>query len=202
MEQDHSKRPREVYCEDVTDEVVASWAEQGYTLAFAEEVMRYNLSQGLPRVVVPFEVSYLAWEAAHIHDFFSLYVASFRERPGFPEWDEACWLQWVSDDPAFRADLSFLALVQGQAVGFITNAEDEEEPARCGYLIQVGIHPKWRGRRLGTVLITHALQAWRAVGREAVLLHVNVNNPGAIRLYQQLGFVCIRRRGKFIEQMK
>lgn len=28
------------------------------------------------------------------------------------------------------------------------------------------------------------------------MLHVN-NNPGAIRLYHQLGFVSVRRRGRF-----
>jgi ribosomal protein S18 acetylase RimI-like enzyme len=29
------------------------------------------------------------------------------------------------------------------------------------------------------------------------MLHVNINNPGAIHLYQQLGFVIVGRRGKF-----
>ncbi|MBA2396981.1 MAG: GNAT family N-acetyltransferase [Ktedonobacteraceae bacterium] len=46
-------------------------------------------------------------------------------------------------------------------------------------------------------MITHALQAWRETGKEEVVLHVNVNNPGAIHLYQQLGFVIVRKRGKF-----
>ncbi len=197
MGQDHSVFPEEIRSEDVTDAGIAFYAEQGYTLTFAEEVMRYDLSRALPHVVVPFEVSYLSWAPERTHNFFTVYEAAFQERPGFPGWSETEWVHWTSGDPAFRADLSVLAVVQGQAVGFVTNAEDEEAPAQQGYLIQVGVHPDWRGQGLGAALTTHALQTWRETGKEAVILHVNVNNPGAIRLYQQLGLVIVRRRGKF-----
>jgi ribosomal protein S18 acetylase RimI-like enzyme len=78
-------------------------------------------------------------------------------------------------------------------VGFVTNADEGQH----GYTIQVGVHPNWRGQGLGAALTTYALQKWQETGKEAVILHVNVNNPGAMRLYQQLGFVVIRRRGKF-----
>ena len=202
MGQDHSIPPEDIRCENVTDEVIASYAEKGYLLTFVEEVMRYDLSRALPQVVVPFEVSYLSWAPERTHEFFTVYDASFRERPGFPGWSETEWVQWTSGDPAFRPDLSVLAVVQDQAVGFVTNAEDEEAPARHGYLIQVGVHPQWRGQGLGAALTTHALQAWRKAGKEAVILHVNVNNPGAIRLYQQLGFVIVRRRGKFARRTR
>jgi ribosomal protein S18 acetylase RimI-like enzyme len=93
--------------------------------------------------------------------------------------------------------LSLLAVADGQAVGFVTNAEDEAAPGQNGYIIQVGVHPQWRGQRLGATLITRSLLAWQAEGKEVVILHVNSNNPEAIRLYQQLGFVVVRRRGKF-----
>lgn len=197
MGQDHFVLPEAIRCENITDEIIASYAEQGYTLTFAEEVMCHDFSRALPYVVVPFEVSYLSWASERTHDFFTIYDASFRERPGFPGWNEAEWIHWTSNDPAFRSDLSVLAVVHGQAVGFVTNAEDEEAPAKHGYLIQVGVYPGWRGQGLGAALITQSLQAWQKTGKEAVILHVNVNNPGAIHLYQQLGFVVVRRRGKF-----
>jgi mycothiol synthase len=195
MGQEYSVPPEEIRSENVTDEVIASLTEKGYTLTFAEEVMHYDISQALPHVVVPFEVSYLSWTPERAHDFFTIYTASFRERPGFPGWDEAEWVHWTSDDPAFRSDLSFLAIARNQAVGFVTTAEYVE--AQHGYIIQAGVHPEWRGQGLGSALIIHALQAWQGAGKEAVILDVNVNNPGAIRLYQQLGFVVMRRRGKF-----
>ena len=196
MVQDYAQPTEEISCENITDEIIASYAEQGYTLVFAEEVMLYDLSQAPAHIVLPFEISYLNWGPEYIRDFFTVYAASFRERPGFPGWSEAEWVRWTSDDPTFRADLSMLAVIQGKAVGFITNAEDEEE-ARRGFIIQVGMHPEWRGQGVGAALIARSLQAWREAGKEAVILDVNVNNPGAIALYQQLGFVVVRRRGKF-----
>src|SRR5215469_13302894 len=115
MGQDDSVLPDEIRCEQVTDEVSASYAEQGYTLTFAEEVMRFDLSRALPHVVVPFAVSYLRWAPERTPDFFGVYAAAFQERLGFPGWTEAEWVQWTAGDPAFRPDLSVLAVVQGQA---------------------------------------------------------------------------------------
>jgi mycothiol synthase len=197
MVHDPSVPSEEMRCENVTEAGIASYAEQGYTLTFVEEVMRYDLSRALPSVAVPVLVTYLSWAPERTHDFFTVYTASFRERPGFPGWSETEWVRWTSGDPMFRPDLSSLAVVQGQAAGFVTNAEDEEAPAQHGYIVQVGVHPDFRGQRLGAALTTHSLHAWRETGKEAVMLHVNSNNPGAIRLYQQLGFVVVRRRGTF-----
>ncbi|MCL4560781.1 MAG: GNAT family N-acetyltransferase [Chloroflexi bacterium] len=197
MEYDHSVLPEELNCEDVTDEVISSYLKIGYRLTFAEEVMHFDLSRPIPQVVVQCEVSYLGWTPERSHDFFTVYASSFRERPGYPGWSEAEWVSWTSDDPAFRPDLSVLAVVQGQPVGFVTNADYEEAHGQQGYLIQLGVHPSWRGKGLGAALTIHSLQQWREAGKAAVILHVNINNPGAIRLYQQVGFVIVRRRGKF-----
>jgi len=194
----HSTPPEEIRCENVTDEIIASYAAQGYILAFAEEVMRYDLSQALPQVTLPIEVTYALWEPEQTHDFFRMYHASFCERPGFPDWSEAQWIDWTANDPSFRPDLSMLAIVQEQVVGFVTSAEDEEE--QQGYLIQIGVHPQWRAQGLGAALLARSLHAWREAGREAVILHVNSNNPGAMHLFQQLGFMSIARRGKFIRR--
>ncbi|HEX6477270.1 MAG TPA: hypothetical protein VF043_00390 [Ktedonobacteraceae bacterium] len=56
MRQEHSRE--EITCENVTGEIVTSYAEKGYTLTFAEEVMRFDLSQKIPQVVVPPDVSF------------------------------------------------------------------------------------------------------------------------------------------------
>ncbi len=42
MSQNHSNSCEEITCENVTDEIVASYAQRGYTLIFAEEVMSYE----------------------------------------------------------------------------------------------------------------------------------------------------------------
>jgi mycothiol synthase len=196
--EDNAISARVVSCEDVTDEIVAAYASQGLELTFAEYVMRYDLSdpaRTLPQIDLPV-FDYLEWTPERAPDFFAVYAAAFRERPGFPGWSEAEWLRWTAGDPTFRPDLSVLAVLDGHAVGFITGA-DSEEQARSGFVIQVGVHPTFRGRGLGAALMIHALGAWRDAGKEAVLLDVNVNNPSAIRLYEQLQFVVVRRRGRF-----
>jgi mycothiol synthase len=195
MGQEHS--PEEITCENITDEIVTSYAEKGFTLTFAEEVMRFDLSQKIPQMVVRPDVSFFTWATERSHDFFMAYNASFRDRPGFPGWSEEEWVRWTNDSPTFRPDLSYLAVVQGQAAGFITNEEDDTAPESTGYINQVGVDPLWRRQGIGAALVMHSLQAWQEDGKVTVMLHVNVNNPGAIRLYQQLGFVVVRRRGKF-----
>lgn len=201
MSQDLSLPSQDITCEEVTEAIIASYAAQGYTLVFAEEIMRYDLSRELPRPVGSPGVSYLPWETERIQDFFSIYEAAFRERPGFPNWSQDEWVHWTSGDPLFRPDLSYLAVVQNQAVGFVTSAEDEELPESAGWIIQIGVHPGWRRRGLGAALIARSLHSWKEAGKKAVMLHVNINNPGAISLYQQLGFAVIGRRGKFSKQL-
>ena len=200
MTQNQFLPSNEITYEHVTDEIVATYREQGFALVFAEEVMRYDLSLEVPSVAPLPRVSYLTWNTQSIPAFFIVYQAVFRERPGFPGWSEEEWIRWVADDPSFRPDMSFLAVVQEQAVGFVTNAEDEAASGRNGYMIQVGVHPQWRGQRVGAALVAHSLHAWQQEEKEAVLLHVNINNPEAILLYLQLGFELVGRRGKFRRQ--
>lgn len=186
-----------VTCEAIDDALVADYARQGYTLVFAEEVMLRELASALPHAQPPEGVVCEPWTVGRIPAFFAAYSRSFRDRPGFPGWPEEQWARWIADDPTFRADRSEVALAEGEPVGFIANADDEDQRERRGYIIQVGVVPSWRRRGLAGTLIERALHAWRDEGKADVLLHVNINNPGAIRLYEQLGFVRIARRGTF-----
>ena len=81
-------------------------------------------------------------------------------------------------------------------VGVYVRVSEED----AGRVIQVGTRPEWRGRGIGAALMVRAMRAWKAEGKEAVMLDVNVNNPGAIRLYLQLGFAIVGRRGRFERQ--
>src|SRR5579885_2503973 len=130
MTQEYSSDAQIIRCEAITDEIVAVYAERGFILDFAEEVMRFDLSLALPQADFPPSVSCFPWEPDRTHDFFTAYDASFRDRPGFPHWSEEQWVTWVSADPAFRPDLSWVAIAQGEPVGFITN---EQESPQIGY---------------------------------------------------------------------
>jgi ribosomal protein S18 acetylase RimI-like enzyme len=65
---------------------------------------------------------------------------------------------------------------------------------RFGSIQNVGVVPYHRGQGLGAALVTAALIGFQQVGLERAYLEVTVQNVGAVRLYQRLGF----RRSKTI----
>ncbi|HEU0028407.1 MAG TPA: GNAT family N-acetyltransferase [Ktedonobacterales bacterium] len=188
-----------IACEELTDEIIARYAAEGFTLTFAEDVMRRDLNDlsGLPDAPLPAGVTLSAWMPETVPAFFAAYAAAFADRPGFPGWSEERWVEWTAGDADFRPNLSWVAVAGAEPVGFITCAEDTTAPTPSGFIIQTGTRPDWRGRGLATALVTRALGACREAGFAAVVLDVNVNNPTARRLYDCLGFVVTRRRGSF-----
>jgi ribosomal protein S18 acetylase RimI-like enzyme len=57
-----------------------------------------------------------------------------------------------------------------------------------GHVCQVSVDPENQARGLGTVLVTRALEAFRAQGLATASLSVTVANEPAYRLYRRLGF--------------
>jgi ribosomal protein S18 acetylase RimI-like enzyme len=57
-----------------------------------------------------------------------------------------------------------------------------------GHICQVSVDPDRQARGLGTVLMTRALDAFRAQGLASASLSVTVANEPAYRLYHRLGF--------------
>ena len=86
--------------------------------------------------------------------------------------------------------MSLLARDGEQPVGFIV-CDD-------AWIVQVGTHPKWRGRGLGAALVVEALRRFKAAGAEHVTLDVNANNPSATRVYTWLGFESVGRRARYV----
>lgn len=57
-----------------------------------------------------------------------------------------------------------------------------------GYIRELATEPAHRGRGLGSALLGAAARELVARGSVAVRLHVRSSNPGALQLYQRLGF--------------
>jgi ribosomal protein S18 acetylase RimI-like enzyme len=152
--------------------------------------MRFDLGAvAVPRIALPEGVTVREWTADLAARFHAVYAAAFGERPGFPGWSAERWVSWTAEDEGFRPGASLLATAaDGADVGFVTSAD--------GWIVQVGVPPAQRGRRLGAALVCAALQRQRAAGATEVLLDVSVDNPAG-ELYRRLGFVPLGRRARY-----
>jgi mycothiol synthase len=178
-----------VETEALTDDARRLFAARGLRQVFAEDVMRADVGAGgLPAIVPPDGVALAPWSPELAPRFFAAYEAAFRQRPGFPGWSAQQWIAWTMDDD-FRPQWSLLATDRSAGdVGFITCAE--------GWIVQVGVRPEHRGRRLGTALVVEALRRMGTDGATEAYLDVNVDNSAGV-LYRRLGFALIARRARF-----
>jgi RimJ/RimL family protein N-acetyltransferase len=88
---------------------------------------------------------------------------------------------------AFAATIAgtLVAVADGEIVGSL-----HIEPSRFGVgEIGMGITRAWRGRGVGTALMTAALEKARAEGLHKLSLEVFPHNTAAIALYRKFGFV-------------
>ena len=76
-----------------------------------------------------------------------------------------------------------------EAYGILSVAAGE------AHLLNLCVRPESQGQGLARGVLAHLLQVARAYGAETIFLEVRPSNPGAIRLYQGMGFceVGLRR---------
>jgi len=182
--------PVRMETESLTPAADALMRDRGLRQTFAEDVMRFDLVQEPPAVHPPADVMLIEWSSELGNRFFGVYEAAFRERPGFPGWSAGQWIEWISDDEDFAPEWTLLATREGTDLGFVASA-------RGAWIVQVGTTAAARGTSIGAALTAEALRRMRAGGETEALLDVNVDNPGAIRVYERLGFAHIGRRARY-----
>jgi GNAT superfamily N-acetyltransferase len=180
-----------VESETLTDDAAALFEARGLRQVFAEQVMRIELDDSLPRAEAwPAGVTVVSWTGAVAPRFHATYHAAFSDRPGFPGDPAEEWIAENEEDDDFRPECSLLVTLPdlGDA-GFIIAARD--------WVVQVGVVPLARRRGLAAALILDSLSRMRAAGDTQAWLTVNVNNPGAAALYRRLGFTGRGRRARY-----
>lgn len=161
----------------------ALFAAHGLELAVAEDEMRRPL-QDLPERALPEGFTSLAWNEHAQPLFFHAYSQSFRDRPGFPNWEESRWRASFIDSEEFRPDLSSVILDGPEPAAYaVIWVEDN-----TGWITQMGVRPDWRGKGLGEALLARSLHAFANEGLESAALEVATNNPNARALYERMGF--------------
>ncbi|HEY0531978.1 MAG TPA: GNAT family N-acetyltransferase [Actinoplanes sp.] len=179
-----------VETESLTARASALLGSRGLRAVFAEDVLWIDLTwfDAVPRW--PAGTAVTTWTGDLAERFFEVYTASFRGRPGFPGPTAAEWIAENEADDEFRPGWSLLAYRPGIGdAGFLT--------AAVGWIVQVGVVPAARRRGLGRALVTEALHRMATAGEPEAWLTVNVNNPGAAHLYQDLGFTSHGRRARY-----
>jgi ribosomal protein S18 acetylase RimI-like enzyme len=188
-----------VSTESLTDSADALFRSRGLLPVFGEHVMRIDLADAPPDE--PTDVVLTEWSAKLAPRFFDCWAASFGDRPGFPGWPQEQWVEWISDGlvPQWTllatrgSECTDFEEVPAEDVGFVAGGEEGSD----AWIVQVGVVPSARGAGLGGGLVAESLRRMRADGKASAVLDVNVNNPGAARVYERLGFNRIGRRARY-----
>lgn len=57
------------------------------------------------------------------------------------------------------------------------------------HVTNIAVHPQYRGKRIGEVLLTYVMTLARLKGADKMTLEVRPSNKAALNLYKKLGFV-------------
>ncbi|KAH8419909.1 hypothetical protein KR009_003694 [Drosophila setifemur] len=89
--------------------------------------------------------------------------------------------------------LCFLASHGDQYVGAIVCKLDMHMNVRRGYIAMLAVRKEYRKLKIGTTLVTKAIEAMLADNADEVVLETEMRNEPALRLYENLGFVRDKR---------
>lgn len=86
----------------------------------------------------------------------------------------------VNRDPAFVAQDK-----DGKIVGFVMTAMKER---KTGTIVTIDVMSGWRGKGMGTKLMGLAEAALTGRGAKKITLQTSVENTGAMKFYEKLGY--------------
>eukprot|EP01064_Diplonema_japonicum_P009738 TRINITY_DN17197_c0_g1_i1.p1 TRINITY_DN17197_c0_g1~~TRINITY_DN17197_c0_g1_i1.p1 ORF type:complete len:241 (+),score=53.59 TRINITY_DN17197_c0_g1_i1:39-761(+) len=118
----------------------------------------------------------------------------FTYRYFIDNWPDLCWLVKLKDE----ADPSFCKMI-----GAITckAAVTPKNPRNIrGYVAMLAVHKAHRKEGLGSKLVMLAIDTMKKKGCTEVVLETEMTNPGALSLYEGLGFVREKRLDRYYQQ--
>jgi mycothiol synthase len=135
--------------------------------------------------------SYGAADASRVHTLLDENYAGW-DRNYVPRSHEG-WLSFMTEHDEFDPALWFLVERDGDLVACALHWKVTE---RRGWLKDIVVTERERGRGLGAALLHHGFRAYAARGAERVGLKVDsTNTTGALGLYERAGFVTDRHYG-------
>src|SRR5215212_181603 len=106
------------------------------------------------------------------------------------------FLHWASrmTETASMPLMGYVWEQDGRIVGNASLIPFRDQGKRIYLIANVATHPDYRRRGIGRALTERVMQQARDRKASAIWLHVRDDNPGAIKLYEDLGFREIARR--------
>jgi len=106
------------------------------------------------------------------------------------------FLRWASrmTETASLPLMGYVWEQDGRIIGNASLIPFRDKGKRIFLLANVATHPDYRRRGIGRALTERVMKQARDKKASALWLHVRDDNPGAIKLYQDLGFREIARR--------
>ena len=106
------------------------------------------------------------------------------------------FLRWAShmSETASLPLMGYVWEEDGRIVGNASLIPFRSKGKRVYLIANVATHPEYRRRGIGRALTERVMKQARDKNAASIWLHVRDDNPGAIELYQELGFQEIARR--------
>ena len=94
-------------------------------------------------------------------------------------------------------ELCVLAHLRGECIGVVICKLDQHRESFRGYVGMLVVTKPHRNLKLGSALVARALRVMRAAGADECVLEVESTNKGALRLYENLGFIRDKRLERY-----
>lgn len=167
--------------------------------------MSCDLQEPLSDKLLPEGITAVPYKPELDLPMMNAFNAAFAQHWGLPTMTIEHWQQRFTDTPHFRSDLTYLALdEQDEVVGFclteVHGNKNQQMGIKEAWIEAIGVLPRWRKKGLASALMNMAMKQYKAIGMETVGLDVDTENPtGALRLYENLGFIIKNCKIAFIK---
>jgi len=153
----------------------------------SEHVRPLNVLRDLPRVADLIELCF----ANSMDSEGQSYVRQMRRASR-----DASFLRWASNaiEGASMPLSGFVWEQGGRIIGNVSLVPFRHKGKRIYLIANVATHPDHRRKGIARVLTERAMQNARQRGGDELWLHVRADNPGAVQMYKDLGFVERARR--------
>ncbi len=169
------------------------YQEFGYQPIRHSFSMKRDLSQPIGNQDLPEGIEVRPSTAEFYDQIWAADIEAFRDHWGFSEPSEIDKQRWMTS-PLFQPELWQVAWSGDEVVGmvqnFISHTENEAFGIKLGYTEGISVRRPWRKQGVASGLLNRSLAMFRDMGMTEAALGVDSENPnGALRVYEQCGFV-------------